>query len=93
MGAHYRVLVRRTPFTTVPALARYLGVSTRTIRRYITSGILKASRVQVTHYADERPRKTMRGQWRIYAPDLDAFLAHHYVNAPALPESLWVGSA
>jgi excisionase family DNA binding protein len=65
----------RQAFTTVAALARYLGVSTRTVREWIRKGSLPASQVQDRLYTDDRERKTARGTWRIYGPHLEAFLA------------------
>lgn len=61
--------------TTAPALAEYLGVTTKTVRAWIRAGVLTAWQVQTRHYTDERTRKTKRGTWRIAEPDLLDFLS------------------
>jgi excisionase family DNA binding protein len=84
-------------WTTVPAIAEYVGVHPDTVRDWIAGGVLPAARVQKRHYADARPRKTARGHWRIYEADVENLLTSLLLGPPgrrrrrvrALPASRW----
>jgi len=78
----------RQRFVTLAALRRYLGVSQSTAARWCRLGILRACQVQTRHYTDERARKTSRGRWRIYEPDLIAFLRWYRGRDVPLPHGL-----
>lgn len=53
------------------------------------AGQLRAVQVQSAHYADDRPRKTKRGNWRVYEAELNRFLATLRASGKALPASAW----
>lgn len=81
-------LMTQQQWTTAVALAEYLGVSGRTMVRWLREGRVRGSVVQSAHYADERPRATSRGQWRIYEDDvLDLLRRLRAGTRP--PNSLW----
>jgi len=50
---------RREPLLDIPSTAAFLGVSTKTIRRWIAAGDLRAAK--------------LGGQWRMDPRDLDHF--------------------
>lgn len=59
-------------FVRASELAKYLGVSQRTMRRWIASGRVQAVQApQPRHYADFRERKTSRGYWRVSADEAE----------------------
>jgi len=67
--------------TTAAALARYLGVSSQTVRMWIQRGDLVAYQAPNRHYADDRPRRTKRAEWRIRQEDLVSFFARFRCSA------------
>lgn len=75
-------------WTTTVALSRYFGVDRRTIYEWRKHRGLRAEQVQQCHYADDRPRVTNRGQWRIYEDDLREFLERLRAGTP-LPTGIW----
>lgn len=89
LGQHHR-MVPRSPhplpvqrWTTVPALAAWMGVSQDTVRGWVKRGVLPALRLPRCHYTDERVRTTGKGQARIYEADLVAFL-RTYKSGPTM---------
>lgn len=78
-------------FTTVRALAAYVGMSERTIMRWIKRGALRAGRVRCRHYADERERSAeWRGNWRIPEDAVIEFIAALRARRRGpIPPSLW----
>lgn len=85
-----------TRFTTLPALAAYLGVTRETVRAWIRRGLLVASQFSTAHYTDTRVRDGRKLRWRVYEPDLMAFLERtRSGNTGARikpPASLWYRS-
>ncbi len=73
-------------------LAHALGVSTKTILRYIKAGILDAMQVQVIpHYTDVAPRKTARGHWRVSVASVERMLAAaHYPDDSVRAVRRWL---
>jgi len=66
-------------------LAKYLGVSQRTLRREIDRGALKATCPATRHYTDMRERKTRKGLWRVYEADAVAYLEAWRARGKVVP--------
>ncbi len=62
-------------FLTVQETARALGVTAKSVRDFISAGELKASKI---------------GQWKISAPDLEAFVEARTARRPSLAATLEV---
>ncbi|MGH2397535.1 MAG: helix-turn-helix domain-containing protein [bacterium] len=85
----------RPRWTTISALAEYLGVCRVTVHRWIKSKRLIGHQIGTRHYSDERERKTQRYSWRIYERDLAEFFGWYRGRAGGgsaikLPVGLWV---
>ncbi len=64
----------RQRWTTTTALAKHLGVTADTVRRWIRAGRLSGAQPESRHYSDERMRSTSRRRFRLYEEDVTRFL-------------------
>lgn len=84
---------RRAQRWTTPArVATYFGVTRGTVCAWLRRRYLGALMVTDRHYTDERERRTARGRWRIFEPDLAVLLRELRVRSkPMLGPRFWVG--
>lgn len=80
---------RSQRWTTPLAIARYFGVTSRTVQRWARRGYVATSKLEHRHYADERARVTDRRPLRIYEADLRAFLESIRAGGASFPSKLW----
>lgn len=79
----------RQRWTTPDAIAKHLGCSSRTVRRWIREGLLPAYSGETRHYSDERTRLTTRRRFRLYEDDVTAFLERLRGGGRVATRKLW----
>ncbi len=71
-------------FVLVSLAAATLGVSRRTVRRWVDRGRLRGIQYRVQlHYTDDRPRKpSYGGHWRVEVESIRELLEEAYAGSP-----------